>query len=139
MCWLLCSVLYITELNINQNKLGREHRELNLERRTNVRNLITMPHQSLNTSKWYMNQEVFVQGMWPPGNFKGWSHSPASKHEERKYPCRECDHQAPSKGNLTKHQKVIHKGKKFPCRKCEHQVTSHTTSAGNTWRNEVTI
>ena len=48
-------------------------------------------------------------------------------HEGKKYPCRECDHQATSKRHLTQHQHGVHEGKKYPCRECDH----HATSKGN--------
>ena len=43
-----------------------------------------------------------------------------SVHEGKKYPCRECDHQATSKSDLNKHQRAIHEGKKYPCRACDN-------------------
>jgi DNA-directed RNA polymerase subunit RPC12/RpoP len=45
-------------------------------------------------------------------------------HVGQKYRCRECDHQATSKGSITRHHEEVHKGKKYQCPECDHQVTS---------------
>ena len=45
-------------------------------------------------------------------------------HEGVKYPCRQCNHEASSKGNLATHQRAVHEGVKYPCRQCNHQFTS---------------
>ena len=47
-----------------------------------------------------------------------------SVHEGVKYPCRQCDYKATSKGNLTQHKRVVHEGVKYPCRQCDHKATS---------------
>ena len=46
-------------------------------------------------------------------------------HEGKKYPCRECDYQATSKGHLVRHQQELHDGKKYTCRECEFQATTN--------------
>ena len=44
-------------------------------------------------------------------------------HEGLKYPCKQCDYQAGSKGNFADHKTTVHKGVKFPCRQCDYKAT----------------
>ena len=44
-------------------------------------------------------------------------------HEGLKYPCKQCDYQAGSKGNFADHKRTVHKGVKFPCRQCDYKAT----------------
>ena len=47
----------------------------------------------------------------------------------KKYPCSNCDYQATAKGNLAKHQRIVHEWVKYPCGKYEYQATTNTTVA----------
>ena len=45
-------------------------------------------------------------------------------HEEVKYLCGQCSHQASTKGNLAQHKRALHEGVKYPCGQCGHQASS---------------
>ena len=45
-------------------------------------------------------------------------------HEGVKYPWRQCDNEATSKGNLTPHKRAVDEGVKYRCKQCDHQATS---------------
>jgi hypothetical protein len=67
----------------------------------------------------------YLQGIWPPGIFKEWSHlTPGSYKCGGKVPIKEYDHQRAFNGDLIQHHRAIHKGKKSSCRECDHQATS---------------
>ena len=45
-------------------------------------------------------------------------------HEGLKYPCRQCNYQATTKGSLVELQSALHEGLKHPCRHCNYEATT---------------
>ena len=45
-------------------------------------------------------------------------------HEEVKFPCRQCNFQATTKGSLAEHKRAVHEGVKYPCGQCNHRAKS---------------
>ena len=50
-----------------------------------------------------------------------------SKHEGVKYACEQCDYQATTKFDLTRHIKSRHEGIKYDCDQCEYQATTQSS------------
>ena len=66
------------------------------------------------------NQDINIDSSdtWIPGN--------KQKHENIKYACQQCDHQAASKPAFKYHVESKHTGLKYPCQKCDYQATAHS-------------
>ena len=48
-------------------------------------------------------------------------------NEGVKYACDQCDYQATTKFDLTRHNKSRHEGIKYDCDQCEYQATSQSS------------